>query len=224
MSKQTKTPANRSATTAVATQRYAALVAEGRALLGVREDDPWWQRRGAIRQAAREGHRCGECQRKLKPNEPVWRQRLSTGPGFMGRWGRTLAPVCQKCMKKEQQADAKYGFQFRTPYEEAKPCEGCGRPVYNLLDLVFREHTFCCEVCQDKVLSAATAAAARAARAVARGPCTCATCNKTFTPTRTDTHYCSAACKQRAYRHRVTANKKGAGRLFVSRNASKEAR
>jgi endogenous inhibitor of DNA gyrase (YacG/DUF329 family) len=39
-----------------------------------------------------------------------------------------------------------------------------------------------------------------------RGERTCEECGEAFVPVRTDAKFCSIRCKQRAYRHRVTAN------------------
>jgi hypothetical protein len=53
-------------------------------------------------------------------------------------------------------------------------------------------------------LAAGAAQIRRAKRARARTK-TCATCSAPFIGTRTDSAYCSSACRQRAYRARVTA-------------------
>jgi hypothetical protein len=52
----------------------------------------------------------------------------------------------------------------------------------------------------------------RARRARHKPMVACATYENLFTPKRTGARYCSAACKQRAYRHRV--HKAGAGTSF----------
>jgi hypothetical protein len=107
--------------------------------------------RDTIYQAAKEGRICGECGRKLKPNDPVWRKRLMKGANIFGQLTRTMAPTCNKCREKEKQFERDYGL--RDKYEEAKPCEGCGRPVHDPDDFVLRMHSFCSEVCQHKVLA-----------------------------------------------------------------------
>jgi hypothetical protein len=166
--------------------------------------------RDTTHQAKKEGCICGECGRKLKPNDPVWRERLFVS----GYSSRQMAPVCKKCHGRS------YGR-----YEEAKPCEGCGRPVHNPYDLVGRLHSFCSEICQRKVLAAKAEAAAREKRAEVRGPSrSCKGCGNTFTPTRNDAQFCSGSCRQRAYRRRVTDNKKTGGRLFAKRNAGRQQR
>jgi hypothetical protein len=197
--------------------KYPKAVEAARAVLGDSTlDDEERRSRRIIREAAKEGRTCAKCGQKLKPGAPVWRQRIGLGHGFFGGWRIAVAPICKKCHAKEEKFDREYGL--RTRYEDAKPCEGCGRPVHYKMDHIYRQHSFCSEVCQSKVLSATATAAARQQRAEARGTRTCENCDKIFTPTRTDVRFCSAACKQRAYRRRVTANKKRLGQHFKNRN------
>jgi hypothetical protein len=195
---------------------YQALVNEAKSLLGVNDDDPQQQKRRAIREAARYARKCAQCGRKLRPDDPIWRKRLPI-PGLFGRPHRVLAPVCKRCHEKETRVRRKWGFSEKQ-YTNAKPCEGCGRPVHNTIDFVYRQHSFCSDNCSDKVLPAKAAAAARQQRAEDRGTRTCAGCATVFTPTRTDARFCSASCKQRAYRQRVTGTKKVHVPPFKSRN------
>jgi hypothetical protein len=62
---------------------------------------------------------------------------------------------------------------------------------------------YCSGVCREQ----ARYAAARAKRADLRGTRICDNCDETFEPRRSDAKFCSDACKQRAYRKRVTLNK-----------------
>jgi len=207
--------------------KYPKAVEAARALLGGNTlDDDERRRRRIIHAAAKDGRTCGQCGRKLQPGAPVWRQRIGLGRGFFGGWRVAVACICKKCRAKQEkynQENRKYGILsgFRGRYEDAKPCESCGRPVHQKIDGIYRQHVFCCEVCQDKVLSAKAAAAARQQRATIRGTRTCLTCDKIFTPTRTDTQFCGAACKQRAYRRRVAASKKAGDPHFESRNGDR---
>ncbi len=81
--------------------------------------------------------------------------------------------------------------------EHARPCDGCGRPV--------ARHRFCNWHCCAHYYNAPAAARRKAQRLEARKGTTCEQCSKTFTPKRSDTKTCSAACKQKAYRQRKGA-------------------
>jgi hypothetical protein len=134
--------------------------------------------------------RCAVCGTALGPHDPVWRRQVSVGRNFLGRSSCRVAPCCDR-----------HGSQTVHFYDGGAPCEGCGRVVHNLC----RDHrarAFCCRRCEAKVRSAE----ARDRRREARPPRPCEVCGETFEPTRTDAHYCSPACRQRAYRARVTAN------------------
>jgi hypothetical protein len=61
--------------------------------------------------------------------------------------------------------------------------------------------------------------AARDARREARGTRYCESCEKEFTPTRTDAQFCCGACRQKAYRRSVTDNAGPPRRPNKKRNA-----
>jgi hypothetical protein len=67
---------------------------------------------------------------------------------------------------------------------------------------VLRRWVSCCERCERQV----RVVKARERRHAARPARACENedCGKVFEPTRTDARFCSVACKQRAYRRRVT--------------------
>jgi hypothetical protein len=162
------------------------------------DNDPLRAFRRAVYAARKEGHQCAECGHKFKPREHVWRNRVSLGKGYFGGWRQTVAPVCEKCR----------AVSFGKTFGKAKPCEACGRFVHDQVDSS-RKHTFCSEACALKVYSAAACTAAKAARAAERGESRiCAGCGGSFKPRRADARFHSAACKQRAYRQRVTASNK----------------
>jgi hypothetical protein len=94
-----------------------------------------------------------------------------------------------------------------------RPCESCGRRVaLDYDDLPYDDeprpsrptgmrHDFCSEVCAYRYYNRIRnerAAAARAGRE-------CQECGREFDAVRSDQRYCSAACKQRAYRQRLKA-------------------
>jgi hypothetical protein len=177
-----------------------------RAMLGVTDDDRNAEYRRNIRNAQNDASVCAKCSRKIAASEPVWRQRFDLGYGlFGGGWGTTVAPVCSSCKDEHELFD-----------DAAKPCAGCGRPVHNLTySVYYRRFTFCSEVCRPKAL----AAYGRNRRCEARGDRPCEGCGETFKPTRTDARFCSVACKQRAYRQRVTDDVCVTGDGHKKRNA-----
>jgi hypothetical protein len=163
------------------------------------------ERRRRIRETARTARHCADCGRALAPQEPVWRHRISLGPGFLGfGWRYGVAPCCEQCRSTWR------------PYAPVVPCEGCGRPVHNGRTCRTRRHTFCCEVCKLQAVNAD----ARQKRALTRNTMPCEGCGETFEPKRTDARYCSAACRQRVYRKRVTANECHLSEIFENRNAT----
>ena len=137
-----------------------------------------------VYQAARDCGHCAQCGRGLKPQEPVWREvfqfykkrRMQGGMPF------TIAPVCENCHLTT--------YDWLLP----KPCEKCQRMVVNL-PRFNRVHTFCCRSCEVRYYSH------RRKKAAAQQ--TCGECGGVFKPTRSDSLYCSNACRQRSYRKRA---------------------
>jgi len=154
--------------------------------------------------AQKAGSHCAGCGKAIGAGNPVWRWRTFVGRGFLGGWRRTVAPHCAKCPKG--------GRIFQLP----AVCEGCGRDVYQHLDYVSHRRTFCCEQCEAKVRTQE----ARTRRAEARGATRiCQLCREHFEPTRADAKFCTARCKQTAYRRRrVMDNKSHASGTFARRN------
>lgn len=121
---------------------------------------------------------CVVCWSEFEPGQPVYREK---------RYGRDLAPVCEGCRSKYQS-------------HAGSPCEGCSRVVHNPDDNRLRKRTFCCAKCE-----IATRSREKHTRvAAARGTRVCLQCSETFEPARADAKFCSAACKQKSHRHRVT--------------------
>jgi hypothetical protein len=122
---------------------------------------------------------------------PVWRDKVVTGCDFWGRQKFWVVPVCGECKTK-------YRYD---PWNDPKPCIGCGRSVYNLWDWKGR-YVVCSGACEP----AARAKRARDLRAKSREGLTCEQCGKSFTPPRNDAKFCSSACRQQAYRNRCRPN------------------
>src|SRR5262245_10571266 len=73
---------------------------------------------------------CAACGKKIKAGKPVVRKRIDWDGTFGKR--HTVAPCCTKCS---------YANSSRK-----KPCEGCGRDVYQMVRII-PSRTFCCERC-----------------------------------------------------------------------------
>jgi hypothetical protein len=154
-------------------------------------DEERQARHRLIKAAARTASQCPGCGKALAANEPVWRVCVSLGV-FFGSWHYRIAPHCERCKPEPPFAH----------YEDAAACETCGRTVHDPLTIRYSRHTFCCDDCRKR----AEVAIARQKRNAAKSTTTCDTCGKIFGPAREDARFCSAACRQKAYRQRVTDN------------------
>jgi hypothetical protein len=176
-----------------------------RNMLGVTADDPERARRIGICNAQADGSHCAQCRQAIGAGDPIWRKPLHMGPGFFGGSRYWIAPCCRRC----------------TPHQEdylgPRPCGGCGRPVYTKDDRRVRLRILCSDKCKQQVQ-------AREARELRRlDPIPCELCGEVFEPARSDARFCSGACKQIAYRRRVTDRKSVTREGFKSRNARRTA-
>jgi hypothetical protein len=145
---------------------------------------------------------CGQCGKPIKADAPIWRRRIQLGRDVWDQWRQMVVPCCRDCGARSSRYH--------------RSCEGCGRDVYQAMRVI-PSRTFCCMKCEDS----ARAAEARHRRAEARGTTrTCQACGETFEPTRSDSKYCGAACKQKAYRRRVTDGESITGLAIDSRNSA----
>jgi len=138
--------------------------------------------------------RCPACQCDLADNAPIYRYRVDT------KGGATVIQ-CAACAARMSARRAAWpglglGMEWRPP----APCESCGRPVIDrvILGYVVLRHITCGEPACQRAIRAAPARARR------RRPCVCLGCGIEFKPARDDARYCSPACKQRAYRRRLS--------------------
>jgi hypothetical protein len=137
-----------------------------------------------VYQASRNCGHCAQCGRGLDSAEPVWRDVFQFYKTRLGQGGMsfTVAPVCKKCHLEDYD------------WAPARPCERCQRLVVNL-PRFNRKHTFCCKSCEILYYSH------RRKKAAAQQ--VCVQCDGVFRPTRSDSLYCSNACRQRSYRKRA---------------------
>jgi hypothetical protein len=136
--------------------------------------------------------RCATCNRDFAAGEPVYQYRHAryrVGRRFVSGHRR----VCKSCF--DQAARARTVMHYP---DRAIRCGGCDRPMFvPWIGSPHRMQAFCCAPCQWTYQGHTR----REARTLEDRPCQ--DCGATFTPKRKDSIYCSAACKQRAYRRRV---------------------
>lgn len=140
---------------------------------------------------------CPKCKRALQADEPIWRVRMRRpGRTIFGlpRMKTSIEPICRQC--------ASECVDLRE--YSSGPCANCGRVVHDAAWRFSRRYRYCCHHCELTDQSARAASAARQRRAEARGPSrACVECGETFEPSRADARFCSARCKQKAYRRRA---------------------
>ncbi len=176
-------------------------------------DDAKLERRMLRYQSVETADVCGSCGRSPQSDEPVVHTMESGGRTPFGGWSTVAVVVCTDC------APMVPSYRFR-------PCEYCGRHTAFCTGRV-RSRRFCSGRCRSRSASAR----AKWLRARARQK-TCVGCEQEFDGTRRDAKYCSSPCRQRAYRHRVTASesvddassvtdgKMATGGAFNTRNGS----
>jgi hypothetical protein len=147
---------------------------------------------------------CGRCGTAIAPGEPVWRAHcwvelaaeMAMEEDGHPNTGRYLAPTCSACAPPTLYPDL-------YPNYAARPCEGCGRAVYENPGSWYRprripSRAYCCIRCR----WAAQARRRSERRAERRSHRRCRSCGEPFQPGHLWARYCSAACRQRAYRQR----------------------
>jgi hypothetical protein len=163
------------------------------ALLGrAREPDAEREKRMWRWRASRACSHCVVCEKPFEPGELVYREQ---------RWN-SLTTVCHGCRSKYR--------EFHLP----APCENCYRPVRNILNNRSHTRIFCCHDCQVKARSRLM----HERKIAERGTRECLTCSETFEPARADARFCSPACRQLAYRRRVTDRNSASGYGIPIRN------
>ena len=152
--------------------------------------------------AIRHALRCGDCDRELAADAPVWRLRRRVGTFVHPSSGDVPCyrhlPICATCKDDHTKAA---GWEHNPAGWSSSPCLACGRPVHRFARVTYE---FCSELCKR------TTDHARAKQRRAETPrptVTCAVCGQSFTPPRRDAVTCSHACRQRAYRARQIARR-----------------
>jgi hypothetical protein len=127
---------------------------------------------------------CHVCNKPLAERAPIYRLPLSSG-------SIEVACVCTGCVSGRSFK----GRQWREPV----PCNHCARPVISFRKVP--RQVICGPECRQAI---------RNAQGRRRDGQWCRTCGQTFPPKRTDALFCSAACRQRAYRRRLVLHREAA--------------
>jgi hypothetical protein len=170
-------------------------------------------------EARRTAERCSDCDKPFEPGATIYRRALYTAFG-------PVLPYCEEhcCDQTEgrHNRDLTDGTYYPTcacpgglgdrHWLKAEPCVSCGRLVRNharsanpyrftptwtyqgAAERIVR--TYCSTGCKRTFY-----ARARASSLFVSGKF-CAACEALFTPKRSDSRYCSSACRQKAYRQR----------------------
>ena len=128
---------------------------------------------------------CYDCGHEYLPGETVYYGRVR-GWGFCSHTYQKVS-YCESC--KPSLWNTEYGS-----------CDTCQRTVYYPYRNIDRHHVFCSQLCSSRYWNKVQ----RHKRLESRQK-ECKGCEKAFTAPRSDTKFCSAACKQKAYRVRQGA-------------------
>jgi hypothetical protein len=131
--------------------------------------------------------KCGQCKRELTAGEPVFRLFIDLRVGWQ--------MVCGAC----EAAASKASF-FPPLWDQPRCCSQCARPVY--MDSPQRKARYF--VCGVEGRRAAHKASYRRMHPPSPRVERQCLCGAAFTPKRNEAKFCSSACKQRAYRARLT--------------------
>ena len=117
--------------------------------------------------------KCYRCKGEIPAGDPVYQRK---------NWGGS----CGKCEAARPSS----------PWRDPRACEHCGRAVITQADRYLPKHAVCSGACWRHLDNARQRARWKLS------PRSCGACGSEFMPKRTDAEYCSAKCKQKAYRDR----------------------
>ena len=130
---------------------------------------------------ASRGLLCFVCGHEYSPEETIYYGKVG-GYVLLGYSYRKVS-YCESCKPKRWLDHGK--------------CDTCSREVYFPYRNFYRRHVFCTQKCEKNHYGKVQ----REKRLKNRQK-KCNQCGKAFTATRSDTRFCNAACKQKAYRQR----------------------
>ena len=140
---------------------------------------------------------CEHCLRSLADGETSFRVSLGYVDHYYWRTGypnRSVGFACKPCVDELNSLSIFHHFR------DAVPCHVCSRPVALTLNRKVPKIVVCSTACRTRYKGAGEKRPRMIARVIKRA---CEHCGETFEPSRSDARYCSAACKQAAWRRRA---------------------
>ena len=146
---------------------------------------------------------CQRCHRELAANEPVYRVAVGYSVNDYCLFGSAVGSICAGCAfatwtSTFQGREYVHSVYSDQQWRALEPCAVCERPVVLNSRRRRPKHVVCGNRCRATVY-----ARQRRPRRKARLEQNCATCSERFVPARSHGTYCSAACRQKAYRRRI---------------------
>ena len=140
--------------------------------------------------------RCGWCRRDLTDDEPIYKVPVAWGLKYSKTFGGCVGHVCSNCVKPNKWGDVFANFDRW--WSKPEPCARCGHPVIHDRNYRRPKYIACSPACRKSLHNAQ----ARARRRKPTSKRACTVCGGEFMAKRDDACFCSAKCKQRAYRTR----------------------
>jgi|SRR6516165_395213 hypothetical protein len=138
---------------------------------------------------------CHWCREAFKPGQMRYPVTTATSLGW------SLVSVCMDCFKCTSDDDETHE---KRQQRYQRQCRGCGEPMLTPLSGVFA-YQVCSRRCYQRAYRKRRRESGGSTVPWKGHSPTCAGCKRPFVPSRKDARYCSNACRQRAYRGRVTA-------------------
>ena len=147
---------------------------------------------------------CNLCRREMSPADPIYRVSVAYSMNMQDISHGGVFEVCAECCATKpfvgvaDMLGVDFSWLATRQWRPPKPCEKCGRPVICDMRRKLSKYVVCSDGCRRAVYGAV----ARARRRSLVEPRSCALCGAAFRPKRSHARYCSAACKQKAFRRR----------------------
>ena len=150
---------------------------------------------------------CNLCRREMSPADPIYRVSVAYSTNMQDISHGGVFEVCAECCATKpivgvaDMPGVDFSWLATRPWRPPKPCEKCGWPV--ICDIRRKLSKYV--VCSDRCRRAVYGAVARAKLRALVQPRSCALCGAGLQAKRSHARYCSAACKQKAFRRRTAA-------------------
>jgi hypothetical protein len=140
----------------------------------------------------------------MATSDPIYRVSVEYGMNMPDIGGGGVREVCAECCATTPMISVagmpgvNFSWLANHRWRPPEPCKRCGRPVISDMRRKLPKHV----VCGDKCRLAIYGAIGKARRRSRVRALICASCAAHFMPKRSDARFCSAACRQKAFRRR----------------------